>query len=67
MYTKEQKLIAVELFIKYDKRIAPVVRELNYPDRKSLHKWYNDYIENNNQIIITSKRSSKYSLYKKSV
>lgn len=47
MYTKEEKLKAINLFIQYNKKYAPVIRELGYPDRRSLRCWYNDYINNN--------------------
>lgn len=33
MYSREEKLKAVELFIKYDKNPASVIRELGYPCR----------------------------------
>jgi len=36
---------AIELYIKYEKSPADVIRELGYPDRKMLGKWYKMYLE----------------------
>lgn len=40
MYLREEKLKAVEPFIKYDKSPASVIRELGYPRRATLYAWY---------------------------
>jgi len=39
MYSREKKMKAVELYIKYDKSAADVIRELGYPDRHTLRSW----------------------------
>jgi putative transposase len=44
MYTREKKLAAVLLYIKYDCSPAAVLHELGYPDRKTLLKWYREYL-----------------------
>lgn len=36
MYTYEQRITAVKLYIKYCQKIAPVIRELGYPNRHVL-------------------------------
>lgn len=36
MYSREEKLKAVELFIRYDKSPASVIREIGYPCRATL-------------------------------
>lgn len=46
MYSREEKLKAVELFIKYDKSPASVIRELGYPRRATLYAWYEEYLAN---------------------
>ena len=46
MYSKEEREKAIRLYIKYDKCAADVIRELGYPDRKTLRKWYKTYIGN---------------------
>lgn len=45
MYSYEDRMRAVHLYIRYGKRIAPVIRELGYPSRKHLARWYRAYIE----------------------
>jgi len=60
MYTKEKKLKAVKLYIKYNNRIAPVVRELGYPSPNALLKWYEDYMMNNKTVKQKYERKSKY-------
>lgn len=36
---------AVQLFIKYDLSVADTIRELGYPTRNTLIRWYNEYLE----------------------
>ena len=45
MYSKEERQKAVDLYIKYGKRAATVVRELGYPNRHTLRLWYKEYKE----------------------
>ncbi len=45
MYSREERMKAIELYIKYDRCAADVARELGYPDRKSLVSWYEAYLE----------------------
>lgn len=39
MFTEEQKIRAIELYFKYGKKLAPVVRELGYPSKRNLRRW----------------------------
>ena len=43
MYTYEQRITAVKLYIKYWQKAAPVIRELGYPNRHVLVKWFKEY------------------------
>lgn len=43
MYTHEQRIIAVELYIKYCQKATPVIRELGYPNRHVLVKRFKEY------------------------
>lgn len=43
MYTYEQRITAVKLYIKYYQKAAPVIRELGYPNRHVLVKWFKEY------------------------
>lgn len=39
MYSREERMKAVELYMKYDKSAAAALRELGYPDRKTVRKY----------------------------
>lgn len=44
MYSQEKRTAAVELYIKYGKSAADTVRELGYPSKHTLKRWYKDYL-----------------------
>ena len=44
MYTREQRMTAISLLIKYDLCYADAIHELGYPDYSSLVHWYKDYL-----------------------
>ncbi len=43
MYSDEEKKKAVELYIKYDRRVNAVNNELGYPSRSMLYYWLKEY------------------------
>ena len=43
MYSYEDRIRAVELYIKLDKRVRSTIRQLGYPTKNSLKGWYNEY------------------------
>ena len=43
MYTYEQRMAVVKLYIKYYDKAAAVIRELGYPNRHVLVKWFKGY------------------------
>lgn len=45
MYSYEDRLKAVNLYIKYDLSAADTVRELGYPNYKMLLRWYKKFQE----------------------
>lgn len=45
MYTYEQRKKAVDLHIKYDFSPSSVIRELGYPDKGILRKWYMEFVD----------------------
>ena len=47
MYSYEDRMKAVQLYIQYDQNAAAVIRELGYPNRHSLVSWYKEYLNNN--------------------
>ena len=52
MYSREERMKAVELYIKYDKSAAAAIRELGYPDRHTLRSWYEFYLKEQETGII---------------
>lgn len=43
MYSYQEKMRSLNLYIQYNHRAVPVVRELGYPDRHMRVKWYKQY------------------------
>lgn len=39
MFTETERLRAIELYFKYGRKLAPVVRELGYPSKRNLRRW----------------------------
>ena len=44
-YSREQRDRAVDLYIKYERCAADVIRELGYPSKGVLLSWYADRLE----------------------
>ena len=66
MYSCEERLKAVKLYIQYDLSAASVIRELGYPDYKSLIAWYKQYIETG-KLINNSEPYTKYTDEQRSI
>ena len=43
MYSHEDRLSAVQLYIKLDKRIGLTIRQLGYPTKNALLSWHREY------------------------
>lgn len=43
MYSYEDRVRAVELYIKLGKRVRPTIRQLGYPTKNSLKDWHREY------------------------
>lgn len=39
MFTEAERIRAIELYFKYGRKLAPVVRELGYPSKRNLRRW----------------------------
>lgn len=39
MFTKAERLRAIELYFKCGRKLAPVARELGYPSKRNLRRW----------------------------
>ncbi|MGI6162731.1 MAG: hypothetical protein ACOYEQ_02235 [Bacillota bacterium] len=63
MYSREKRMKAIKLYIKYDKCAADVINKLGYPDRKSLRNWYKAYLEEQETGVVRDLNSAyrKYS------
>ena len=57
MYSREKQMKAVELYIKYDESAADTIRELGYPDRKTLRSWYRMYLEEQETGVLPDRYS----------
>lgn len=67
MYLREERMKAIELYIKYDKGAADVIHELGYPDRNTLPIWYEAYLKEQETGVLWERysRSPKYSAEQK--
>jgi putative transposase len=43
VYSHEDRMKAVMLYIRYDFSVTDTVRELGYPTRQTLLRWYREY------------------------
>ena len=61
IFTNEEKLKAIELYIKYDFSPGAVMYELGYPTARSMiYRWYKAYKANGNSLPTSRKSKSKY-------
>ena len=45
MYSHDERLRAVELYLKLGKRTGATIRQLGYPTKNSLRDWYQEFLE----------------------
>ncbi|TKR53264.1 hypothetical protein D7I39_21820 [Allopusillimonas ginsengisoli] len=64
MYSHEDRITAVRLYIKYGRRTATVIRELGYPSRKNLIRWVRIY-EADGGLPERSRSKPRYTLEQK--
>ena len=43
MYSYDDRIRAVELYIKLGKQVRPTIRQLGYPTKNALKGWYREY------------------------
>ena len=43
MYSYEDRIRAIKLYLKLGKRTAPTIRQLGYPTKNALKSWYREY------------------------
>ena len=61
-YSREQRDRAVDLYIKYERCAADVIRELGYPSKGVLLSWYADRLEEE-RTGVPSGRGERYRRY----
>ena len=69
MYSREKRMKAIQLYIQYNRSSTAVIRELGYPSRKLLPRWYKRYQEELKTGIVwdSSKGKEKYSKQQKEI
>lgn len=61
-YSREQRDRAVDLYVKYERCAADVIRELGYPSKGALLSWYADRLEEE-RTGVPSRRRERYRRY----
>lgn len=61
MYSYEDRIRAVKLYIKLGKRLRATIRQLGYSTRNSLIGWYREYERSENLRVGYSRSGQKYS------
>ena len=67
MYSYEERLRAVKLYIKLGKRAQATIRELGYPTKNALKGWHREYQRLQDLPIRSAPRPPKFSLAQKQV
>ena len=65
MYSYEDRIRAVELFIKLGKRVRATIRQLGYPTKNALKGWHREYEQRLDLPVGYADRCPKYSQAKK--
>ena len=65
MYSKKQREEAIKLYIKFRFKATKVCNYLGYPDRRMLKKWYQEYIDCGNKVVVNYSRKPAYSKEKR--
>jgi putative transposase len=60
MYSYEDRLRAVQLYIKLGKRVSLTIRQLGYPTKNALKTWYREY-ERSHDLLAGYSRNAKFS------
>jgi putative transposase len=60
MFSMEQRRVAIETFVKYDRSYADTIAELGYPTRSCLRNWWKEYEKTGEIPARKSRRGSGY-------
>ena len=61
MYSYEDRIRAVKLYIKLGKRTGPTIRQLGYPTKNSLKSWHREYEHSRDLQVGYGRSRQKYS------
>lgn len=67
MYSYEDRMRAVQLYIKLGKRVGATLRQLGYPTKNSLKAWCRDYERHHNLAACYARLNPRYSAAQKQV
>jgi len=61
MYSYKDRIRAVRLYIKLDKRTGATIRQLGYPTKNALKSWYREYEQSRDLQVGYARSMCKYS------
>ena len=61
MYSYEDRIRAVKLFIKLGKRTGPTIRQLGFPTKNALKSWCREYERSRDLQVVNVRSRQKYS------
>ena len=67
MYSYEDRIRAVKLYIKLGKRVGATIRQLGYPTKNALKSWHREYEQGGDLPVRLVRSKSKYSAEQKRV
>lgn len=67
MYTYDERLRAVKLYLKFGKRSRATIRQLGYPTKNSLRNWYQEFLERGDLQVAYVRSKQKYSVEQKNI
>jgi putative transposase len=67
MYSYEERIRAVKLYIKFRKRTGPTIRQLGYPTKNSLKSWYREHEKGRDLRAGYARLTQKYSAQQRQV
>ena len=65
MYSYEDRIRAVKLYIKLGKRTGPTIRQLGYPTKNALKSWHREYGHSRDLQVRYVRSRQKYSTEQK--
>ncbi len=61
MFSYEDRIRAIKLYIKLGKRVGPTIRKLGYPTKNALKNWYREYEHSRDLQVCYVRSRRKYS------